>query len=216
VSLRLVVCDDHAPTRGSYVTLLAAEPDLEVVAEAANGVEAVDAVRRFAPDVLVMDVRMPVMDGIAATRAVQLLEDPPKVVILTTFDLDDYVLSALRAGASGFLVKDSPPGALVEAVRVVAAGDALLSPSVTRRLLDSFAGRQLRTHAEAAQTLAALSPREADVLRLVGTGLSNTEIAHRLFIEESTVKTYVSRLLTKLGARNRVALAILVHEQGLT
>ncbi len=213
--VNVLLCDDHAPTRRSYATLIGIEPDLRVVGAVGDGAACVAAVEQKRPDVVLMDIRMPVMDGLEATRRVQALPHPPKVVVLTTFDLDDYVFQALRAGASGFLLKDAPPGSVVDAVRVVARGDALLAPSVTRRLLDAFADRRLRTRSEEETTAGSLSARETDVLRLVGQGKSNAEIAAELFVEETTVKTYVSRILVKLGRRNRVELAIFCYENGL-
>jgi DNA-binding NarL/FixJ family response regulator len=195
--------------------LIDSEPDLEVVAEAADGVEAVDVVRRHAPHVVLMDVRMPRMDGIEATR--QIAADDAtaaaRVVILTTFNLDEYVFSAVRAGASGFLLKDTPPAQLLDAVRVVAAGEALLAPSVTRALIEEFARSQVGDRPVV--PLNHLTDREREVLALVAQGLSNAEIAERLFVGAATAKTHVSRLLLKLDARDRAQLVMLAYESGL-
>ncbi|MFC0627556.1 response regulator [Kribbella deserti] len=213
---RLLIVDDEALVRAGLKMILESADDLEVVAEAGDGADAVDMVRKHQPDVVLMDIRMPRLDGLAATRDVQALPDPPKVVVLTTFDLDDYVFRALQAGASGFLLKDTPPRELVQAVRVVAAGDAMLSPAVTRRLIGHFAanGRNDRQRS-AAERLTALTDREREVLAAVGRGLSNADIGRELFMSEATVKAHVSRVLVKLNATNRVQVAILAHEAGL-
>jgi DNA-binding NarL/FixJ family response regulator len=215
----MVIVDDQAMVREGFAALLRAQPDIDVVATASDGAQAVTVVRDQAPDVVLMDIRMPVMDGLAATRAI--LDRPsgghrPKVIALTTFDLDDYVFEALRAGASGFLLKDASAADLVQAVRVVAAGDALLAPSVTRRLIADVVTRT-RRRAEPAQAalLRGLTPRETDVLRLIARGLSNQEIADELVVAEQTVKTHVSRLLAKLGVRDRVQAVVLAYESGL-
>jgi DNA-binding NarL/FixJ family response regulator len=215
----VVIVDDQAMVREGFAALLRAQADIEVVATAADGAQAVTVVRDQAPDVVLMDIRMPMMDGLAATRAI--LDRPagghlPRVVALTTFDLDDYVFEALRVGASGFLLKDAPAADLVNAVRVVASGDALLAPSVTRRLIADFVVRG-RRRAEPAQAavLRGLTPRETDVLRLIARGLSNQEIADELVVAEQTVKTHVSRLLAKLGVRDRVQAVVLAYESGL-
>jgi DNA-binding NarL/FixJ family response regulator len=194
--------------------ILEAEPDLRVEGEAADGREAVEAARKLRPDVVLMDIRMPNMDGVEATR--QLAgEEGMKVLILTTFDLDEYVVEGLRAGAGGFLLKDVPPETLVEGIRVVARGDALLAPSVTRRLLDRFVTKFGPARAEEQQALTTLTERERDVLLLVARGKSNAEIADELFVSETTVKTHVSHALMKLGLRDRVQAVVLAYETGL-
>ena len=207
----VVLADDQPLVRTGLRMILAAEPDLEVVAEAADGREAIDAAARLKPDVVLMDVRMPGVDGIEATRAVTAEKDPPRVLVLTTFDLDEVVYDALRAGASGFLLKDAPEERLTTAIRVVAEGGSLFAPSVTRRLIEEFARRPTRPPVD----LSALTDRENEVLRLVARGLSNTEIAGTLFVSENTVKTHVARLLTKLGARDRVQAVVVAYESGL-
>ena len=212
MTIRVLVVDDHALARTGFRMVLDAEPDIEVVGEAANGTQAIHSAGRLHPDVVLTDVRMPELDGIAATREVA--SDSTKVLILTTFDLDDYVYDSLAAGASGFLLKDAGPEQLTEAIRVVAAGDALLAPSVTRRLIDDVVGAGRRRLARPPE-LDELTPRELEVLRLVAAGLSNAEIAERLVVEETTVKTHVSRLLAKLGLRDRVQAVILAYEIGL-
>jgi DNA-binding NarL/FixJ family response regulator len=214
---RVLLVDDEALVRAGLRMILEAAGDIDVVGEATDGADAVEAVRRSRPDVVLMDIRMPRLDGLAATQAVRALDDPPPVVILTTFDLDDYVFRALQAGAAGFLLKDTPPLELVNAVRVVATGDSMLSPSVTRRLIAHFAehGRAQRQQA-ARSRLDGLTEREAEVLVAVGRGLSNAEIGAELFMSEATVKAHVSRLLVKLDQSNRVQLAILAHDAGLT
>ncbi|MEV4630806.1 response regulator transcription factor [Micromonospora sp. NPDC049523] len=214
--IRVLIADDQAMVRQGFGALLAAQPDLLVVGDAANGAEAVSAARRLDPDVVLMDVRMPVLDGLAATR--QLLgdraADRPRVLILTTFDLDDYVFEALRAGASGFLLKDAPAAELVHAVRVVAAGDALLAPAVTRRLIAEFAARPAPDRPRPT-SLAALTARETEVLRLIARGRSNGEIATDLVVAEQTVKTHVGRILAKLGLRDRAQAVVVAYESGL-
>ncbi|MDO3703413.1 response regulator transcription factor [Micromonospora sp. C28SCA-DRY-2] len=218
--IRVLIADDQAMVRQGFGALLAAQPDLLVVGDAADGAQAVEAARRLDPDVVLMDVRMPVLDGLAATR--KLLgdrpadrpADRPRVLILTTFDLDDYVYEALRAGASGFLLKDAPAADLVHAVRVVAGGDALLAPAVTRRLIAEFAARPERRRPRPTE-LAALTPRETEVLRLIARGRSNTEIAADLVVAEQTVKTHVGRILAKLGLRDRAQAVVLAYESGL-
>ena len=207
--IRVLLVDDHALARTGFRMVLDAEPDIEVVGEAANGTQAIHSAGRLHPDVVLMDVRMPELDGIAATREVA--NDSTKVLILTTFDLDDYVYDSLAAGASGFLLKDAGPEQLTQAIRVVAAGDALLAPSVTRRLIDDVVGAGRRRLARPPE-LDELTPRELEVLRLVAAGLSNAEIAERLVVEETTVKTHVSRVLAKLGLRDRVQAVILAYE----
>ncbi|TVL88665.1 response regulator transcription factor [Streptomyces sp. SAJ15] len=214
MSTRILIVDDQAMVRQGFGALLAAQPDLEVVGDAADGAAALDAAARLAPDVVLMDVRMPVMDGLEATR--RLLHDGgdrPRVLMLTTFDLDDYVYEALRAGASGFLLKDAPADELMHAVRVVAAGDALLAPSITRRLIADFARRRA-TDRPSPAALSALTPRETDVLRLIARGLSNIEIAESLVLAEQTVKTHVGRILAKLGLRDRAQVVVFAYESG--
>ncbi|HVL89720.1 MAG TPA: response regulator transcription factor [Actinomycetota bacterium] len=217
MTIRVLIADDQSLVRAGFRMILDAEPDIEIAGEAPDGEQAVAAARSLRPDVVLMDVRMPVMDGIEATRrlAGPGRADPVKVVILTTFDLDEYVVEALRAGASGFLLKDAPPDDLVEAVRVVADGNALLAPSVTRKLLDKFAQRLPAPSADPAPRLAGLTERETEVLTLMARGLSNAEIAASLFVGEATVKTHVSRVLMKLGLRDRVHAVIFAFESGL-
>ena len=211
--ISVVVVDDQEVVRAGFSALLATQPDFTVLGSASNGAEAVDLCRRQQPDVVLMDVRMPVMDGIEATRRVT-AAGQSRVLVLTTFDLDEYVYDALTAGASGFLLKDVTAEGLFEAVRVVAAGDALLAPAVTRRLIAEFARLRPRP-ASAPPALEALTPREIEVLRLIAAGLSNAEIAARLVIGEETVKTHVSRILTKLGLRDRTQAVVLAYETGL-
>ncbi|MFI7128517.1 response regulator [Nonomuraea sp. NPDC050153] len=212
--ITVLVADDQAMIRAGFAALLAAQPDLQVVGEAADGLEAVVAARDLRPDVVLMDVRMPNLDGLEATRRITGAGGDSKVIILTTFDIDDYVYAALRGGASGFLLKDAPPADLITAVRVIAAGEALLAPSVTRRLIEEFAARLPIDEREALR-LNALTPRELDVLRLVASGLANTEIAGELTIAEETVKSHVGRIFTKLGLRDRAQAVVLAYESGL-
>ncbi|MHB1583854.1 MAG: response regulator [Acidimicrobiales bacterium] len=216
MTIGVLVVDDQALLRTAFSSLIDAEDDLAVVGEAADGQQAVDAARRQSPDVVVMDVRMPVMDGIEATRRITAASGPgaPRVLILTTFDLDEYVFEALRAGASGFVLKSRPLEELLAAIRVVAAGDALLAPSVTRRLIAHFAERA-RPAPEAPAGLDDLTEREREVLALVAEGLSNAELGERLHVSLPTVKTHVSRILTKLGARDRTQLVVLAYASGL-
>ncbi|MBT2386217.1 response regulator transcription factor [Streptomyces sp. ISL-11] len=211
MTIRVVVADDQELVRGGFAMILAAQPDIEVVAEAGNGAEAVEAARRHRPDVVLLDIRMPVMDGIEAARVV-CAETDCKVVMLTTFDQDDYVYEALHAGASGFLLKDVRRDDLVHAVRVVVAGDSLLAPSVARRLVADFTGRG---RAAPAPELGALTSRERETLVLLGRGLSNAEIAAALVVSEHTVKTHVSNVLSKLGLRDRIQAVICAYETGL-
>jgi DNA-binding NarL/FixJ family response regulator len=211
VTVRVLVADDQALVRAGFRMILDAEPDIEVVAEAANGREAVEAAARLRPDVALVDIRMPEMDGLEATRQ---LPDSVRVVVLTTFDLDEYVYDALAAGASGFLLKDVSRDELVQAVRVVAAGDAVLAPSVTRRLVAEFA-RQRPAPRPTPARLNVLTSREREVLELVARGLSNAEIAARLFVGEATVKSHVAHLLMKLHLRDRIQAVILAHELGI-
>jgi DNA-binding NarL/FixJ family response regulator len=215
VTIRVAVVDDQALMRDGFTMILEAQDDIEVVGDAANGRAGVELCRRARPDVVLMDVRMPEMDGIEATRLV--CADPEnrtKVLVLTTFDLDEYVFAAMRAGASGFLLKDTPARELVGAVRVIAAGDALLSPSVTRRLIEAFA-RQPEPEAATAGLPAGLTEREREALELLASGLSNREIAAEMYVGEATAKTHVSRLLTKLGVRDRVQAVVLAYEAGI-
>jgi DNA-binding NarL/FixJ family response regulator len=215
--VRVLLVDDDALVRAGLRMILSSAPDIEVVGEAADGSHVVDAVRAHRPDVVLMDIRMPDVDGITATGRLRALPHPPHVLVLTTFHLDDYVFDALRAGASGFLLKDTPPTEIVQAVRLVAAGEAMLSPSVTRTLIEHFgAGPAAARRTAARAALRSLSEREREVAVEVGRGRSNAEIAARLYMSEATVKSHVSRLLTKLDAGNRVQIAILVHDAGLT
>ena len=218
MTIRVVVADDQVLVRSGFTMLLAGEADIEVVGEASNGVEAVALAASEHPDVMLMDVRMPVMDGLEATR--RITSDPSmestRVVILTTFDLDEYVHEALRAGASGFLLKDTLPVDLLNAVRVVADGDALIAPRITRRLIEEFARRPEPSAAGAANAaLDQLTDREREVLELVAKGLSNAEIAAGLYVSHATVKTHVSRLLMKLDARDRAQLVMIAYETGV-
>ena len=217
MSIRVLIADDQPLMRTGFRMILDAEPDLEVVGEAADGAEAVRLAAGARADVVLMDVRMPGMDGIEATRrlAGDGVQDPVRVLILTTFDLDEYVLSALRAGASGFLLKDVPPEDLVDAIKVVAAGDALLAPSVTRRLLDRFAASLPDPAATRPAALDTLTARELEVLGLVARGMSNAEIAEHLVVSETTVKTHVGRVLAKLNLRDRVQAVVLAYETGI-
>jgi DNA-binding NarL/FixJ family response regulator len=216
----VIIVDDQAMVRAGFASLLAAQSDIEVVGEAPDGAQGVELSRRTHPDVVLMDVRMPEMDGLEAAR--RLLSPPrgvehrPRVLMLTTFDVDDYVYEALRAGASGFLLKDAPPADLISAVRVVAAGEALLAPSVTRRLIEDFAKRQRpAVKGKPALRLKALTERETEVLTLVARGQSNTEIAATLVLAEQTVKTHVSRIFTKLDLRDRAQAVVFAYESGL-
>ena len=215
MTIRVVIVDDQPLLRAGFRMILEAEPDIEVVGEAPDGAAAVEATARLAPDIVLMDIRMPIMDGVEATRrlAGPGVEHPTKVVVLTTFDLDEYIVEALRNGASGFLLKDVPPEQLVDAIRVVADGGALLAPSVTRRLLDTFAHRLPR--GARASGLADLTERELEVLRHVAAGRSNAEIADELVVGETTVKTHVSRVLMKLDLRDRVQAVVFAYENGV-
>jgi len=218
--VRVLIVDDDALVRAGLSMILGGAPEVRVVGEAADGAEVPAAVAAYRPDVVLMDIRMPRMDGLAATEAVRRLPDPPEVLVLTTFDADEYVLRALRAGASGFLLKDTPPAEIVQAVRRVAAGEATLSPTVTRRLIAHVTGSAGRRDADlrrdrAVQRLATLSEREREVAVAIGRGWSNAEIAAELFMSVATVKAYVSRLLTKLDLNNRVQVALLVHDAEL-
>ena len=214
MTIRVVIADDQGMVRSGFSVLLNAQPDIEVIAEAVNGREAVTHAHALHPDVVLMDVRMPVMDGLAATREITAMAQAPKVLILTTFDLDDYVYEALRSGASGFLLKDASARELADAVRLVAAGDALLAPGITRRLIAEFA-RMGAPRTPSRQQVEGLTERESEVLALVARGLSNAEIAGRLVVAEQTVKTHVSRILMKLGLRDRTQAVVLAYETGL-
>jgi DNA-binding NarL/FixJ family response regulator len=213
--IRLLITDDQALVRGGLRMLLEAQPDFEVVGEASDGVEALDRARQLSPDLVLMDIRMPGLDGLEATRRLLACAPPvPKVVVLTTFDSDEYVYEAIRAGASGFLLKSAPPDTLVRGIRSVYAGDALLSPEITRRLLDRFVRRPPPGSGTPTE-LADLTPREIDVLRLVAEGRSNGEIAQELYLSEATIKTHVNHILTKLRLRGRVQAVALAYRTGL-
>jgi DNA-binding NarL/FixJ family response regulator len=216
MSIRVLLVDDQALIRAGFRMILDAEEDMEVVGECSDGTQAVDSVRRLRPDVVLMDIRMPEMDGIEATRLIAGREGEagPRVLMLTTFDLDEYVYDALRAGASGFLLKDVPAEQLVEGIRVVAQGDALLAPSITRRLIQEFS-RGAAVQQNAPKELEDLTPRELEVFRLIARGLSNAEIAAELIVSETTVKTHVARVLMKLGLRDRVQAVVLAYESGV-
>lgn len=211
---RVLLADDQALVRGGFRLILEAQADLEVVGEAADGAQAVTLARQLEPDVILMDIRMPNVGGIEATRRLALAGNSARVLILTTFDLDDHVYDSFRAGASGFLLKNVPPEQLVTAVRIVAAGDALLAPTLTRRLIEEFVSRP-RLGTVLPERIRDLSQRELEVLRHLAAGLSNTEIASELFISQGTVKTHVTRILTKLGLRDRVQAVVLAYETGL-
>ena len=213
MTIRVLVVDDQSMVRAGFRMLLAGEEDIEVVAEASNGIEAIDKAARFGPTVVLMDIRMPELDGLQATRRILATDRGARILILTTFDLDDYVYDALQAGASGFLLKDVPAETLFEAVRVVAAGEALLAPAITRRLIAEFA--RLRPRQVRPDSLSALTPRETEILGLVAEGLSNGEIAERLVLSDETVKTHVSHVLRKLGLRDRAQAVVVAYESGL-
>jgi DNA-binding NarL/FixJ family response regulator len=215
MTVRVLIADDQALVRAGFRMILDAEDDLEVVGEASDGLAAVDAARRLKPDVVLMDIRMPELDGIEATRRVLAGDDAgPKVLMLTTFDLNEYVYDALRAGASGFLLKDVPPEQLAEGIRVVAGGDALLAPSITRRLIQEFA-QAGPPSGPPPPGLDELTARELEVFKLVARGLSNAEIAAELIVSDTTVKTHVARMLMKLGIRDRVQAVVLAYEAGI-
>jgi DNA-binding NarL/FixJ family response regulator len=220
MTIRVLVADDQEMIRDGLVSLLSAATDIEVVGQAGNGREAVALTGELVPDVVVMDIRMPIMDGLAATAAIMATRDGeleaagPRVLVLTTFDLDEYVYEALGNGASGFLLKDAPAAELLAGVRVVAAGDALLAPSITRLLIGAFARRR-RHERPRPEAIAALTPRECDVLRLIARGLSNAEIAEELVLAEQTVKTHVGHVLTKLDLRDRTQAVVCAYENGL-
>jgi DNA-binding NarL/FixJ family response regulator len=212
--VRVLLADDHHLVRSGLRGMLGANDDIEVVGEAANGAEAVALARELRPDLVVMDIRMPVLDGIEATRRLAADPKPPRVLVLTTFDLDEYVYEALRAGAGGFMLKDAPPSQLAEAVRTVAAGEALLAPAVTRRMVERWV-RRPTPDAAASAALDRLTEREHEVLLQVAAGLSNAEVASALFLSEATVKTHVTRMLAKLGLRDRVQAVVFAYEHGL-
>ena len=216
MSVRVLLVDDQALIRAGFRMILEAEDDIEVVGECGDGTQAIDSVKRFSPDVVLMDIRMPEMDGIEATRRIvgQDGEARAKVLMLTTFDLDEYVYDALRAGASGFLLKDVPADQLVAGIRLVAQGDALLAPSVTRRLIQEFS-RSARGRRHAPAGLDELTPREVEVFKLMARGMSNAEIAAHLIVSETTVKTHVARILMKLEVRDRVQAVVLAYESGV-
>ena len=208
--IRVVLADDQTLVRSGFRMILKNEAGIEVVGEAGDGIEALESVRRLRPDVVLMDIRMPKLDGLEATRRILAEPDPPRVLVLTTFDLDEYVFSALRSGASGFLLKDAPEEQLTAAIRVAAGGGALFSPSVTRKLIERFAG-----HADPPAALADLTGREREVLTLLARGYSNAEIAEQLVVSEHTVKTHVARVLMKLDLRDRTQAVVLAYESGL-
>ena len=212
MTIRVLVADDQSMVRAGFRMLLSREPDIEVVAEASNGVEAVEKAARYHPTVVLMDIRMPELDGLEATRRILDADVTARILILTTFDLDEYVYEALRAGASGFVLKDDPPEQLLTAIRTVAEGEALLSPGITKRVIKQFTRI---SHPEPPRELDELTAREREILRLVASGLSNAEIGRELYIEETTVKTHVTHILRKLGLRDRVQAVVLAHETGL-
>jgi DNA-binding NarL/FixJ family response regulator len=211
MTIRVLVVDDQAMVRAGFRLLLGDEPDIEVVAEASNGLEAVAEAARCHPHVVLMDIRMPELDGLEATRRILAADPESRILILTTFDLDEYVYRALKAGASGFVLKDDPPEQLIAAVRTVAGGDALLSPAVTRRVIAQFT----RAHQQVPAAVETLTPRELDVLRLITKGYSNAEIGGELFISDTTVKTHVTRLLQKLDLRDRAQVIVMAYQTGL-
>jgi DNA-binding NarL/FixJ family response regulator len=212
--IRILIADDQALVRGGFRAILEAQPDIDVVAEAEDGQDAVELAATTTPDVVLMDIRMPRLDGIAATASILAAPSPPKVLILTTFDLDEYVYQALHAGASGFLLKSAPPRELADAIRTVASGDALLAPEITRRLIEDYVARP-RARRTPDPTFDRLTPREVEVMTLIARGLSNGEIATRLYLSEPTVKTHVTRVFAKLGVRDRVQAVVLAYESGL-
>jgi DNA-binding NarL/FixJ family response regulator len=212
MSIRVLVADDQSMVRAGFRMLLAGEEDIEVVAEASNGLEAVDKAARFDPTVVLMDIRMPELDGLEATRRILAADDAARILILTTFDLDEYVYEALRAGASGFVLKDDPPEQLLAAIRTVAGGDALLSPAITKRVIKQFTRIP---HPAPPRELDDLTERELDVFRLIARGHSNAEIGRELYISETTVKTHITHLLQKLNLRDRVQAVVLAYETGV-
>jgi DNA-binding NarL/FixJ family response regulator len=212
MTIRVLVADDQSMVRAGFRMLLAREPDIEVVAEASNGVEAVEKAARYRPTVVLMDIRMPELDGLEATRRILATDDTARILILTTFDLDEYVYEALRVGASGFVLKDDPPEQLLTAIRTVAGGEALLSPAITKRVIKQFARIP---HPAPPRELDELTERELEVLRLIARGLSNAEIGRELYISDTTVKTHITHILQKLNLRDRVQAVVLAHETGL-
>ena len=214
MSIRVLVVDDQELVRAGFVKLIESEPDVRVVGEAADGLEAVEAAARTRCDIVLMDIRMPNLDGLEATRRICAKTDPPRVLVLTTYDLDEYVFEALKAGAGGFLLKDAPADQLLAGIRVVAAGEALLAPAVTRRLIEEFA-RRPAPPPEGPPELAELTPREREILALIARGLSNSEIAANLILAESTIKSHVGSIFMKLGLRDRVQAVVLAYETGL-
>ena len=212
-AVRVLIADDQALVRSGFRLILETRPDMQVVGEAADGEEAVRLALELEPEVILMDIRMPVLDGIEATRQIVAAGSPARILVLTTFDLDEYVHAAIRAGASGFLLKDVRPGDLVDGIRLIASGNALLGPTVTQRLLERFAVEL--PAGEADDTVAKLTEREREILRLLASGLSNAELAQRLFLSETTVKTHVSSVLRKLGVRDRVQAVIAAYDAGL-
>jgi len=212
MSIRVLVADDQSLVRGGFRMLLAGQQDMEIVAEASNGLEAVEKAARYRPTVVLMDIRMPELDGLEATRRILAADEEARILILTTFDLDEYVYEALRSGASGFVLKDEPPEQLLAAIRTVAAGDGLLSPSVTKRVIKQFARAQSSTPPKEFDEL---TSREQEVFRLIANGLSNAEIGQELFISDTTVKTHITHILQKLGLRDRVQAVVLAHQTGL-
>jgi len=212
MTIKVLVADDQSMVRAGFRMLLAQEPDIEVVGEASNGLEAIDKATRFGPSVILMDIRMPELDGLEATRRILASDDPPRILVLTTFDLDEYVYEALQAGASGFVLKDDPPEQLLAAIRTVASGEALLSPSVTKRVIREFTRIRRPTSPEG---LDELTEREREVLALIADGRSNAEIAEALYISETTVKTHVTHVLQKLDLRDRVQAVVLAYRSGL-
>jgi DNA-binding NarL/FixJ family response regulator len=212
MSIRVLVADDQSMVRAGFRMLLGREKDIEVVAEASNGLEAVAKAERFHPTVILMDIRMPELDGLEATRRILAADGEARILVLTTFDVDEYIYEALRAGASGFVLKDDPPEQLIAAIRTVAAGDALLSPTITRRVIDQFTRMQ---RAAPPKQLDELTSREREIFRLIARGLSNGEIARELFISDTTVKTHVTRVLRKLDLRDRVQAVVLASRAGL-
>jgi DNA-binding NarL/FixJ family response regulator len=212
MSIRVLVADDQSMVRAGFRMLLSGEPDIEVVAEASNGIEAVEKAARFRPAVVLMDIRMPELDGLEATRRIFASDEAARILILTTLDLDEYVYEALRAGASGFVLKDDPPEHLLAAIRIVADGEALLSPAITKRVIEKFTRM---SHPQPPRELAELTDRELDVFRLMARDFSNAEIGQELYISDATVKTHITHILQKLNLRDRVQAVVLAHETGL-
>lgn len=215
MNIRVLIADDQALVRAGLRTILQKSQGFDVVGEAADGRQAISQARAIAPDVVLMDVRMPGLDGIAATREIRNQPDPPRILVLTTFDLDEYVYSGLRAGASGFLLKDALPDELISAIRAVAAGDAVIAPAATRRLIERFVDTSQEPDPAQQRSMATLTEREREVLILIARGLSNAEIADRLHLAEGTVRTHVGRIFTKLSVRDRVQAVVLAYETGL-